>query len=98
MASAPEPPRQNFALHVRQRISGVWLIPLIAALAAGWLGWQSLPQRGPTITITFASAEGLAAGKTKIKHNEVELGTIETIEPTSDFHACHSDCAHEQIR
>ncbi len=84
MASPPDP-HEHTGLHVRQRISGVWLIPLIAVLAAGWLGWQSLSQRGPTITITFVSAEGLAAGKTKIKHNDVELGTIETIEPSSDF-------------
>ena len=84
MANTPNP-HENTGLHVRQRISVIWLIPLIAAVAAGWLGWQSLSERGPTITITFTSAEGLAAGKTKIKHNDVELGTIETIEPTSDF-------------
>src|ERR1700691_2669858 len=84
MTSAPDP-RGNSGLHVRHRISLIWLIPLVAALAAGWLGWQSLSERGPTITITFASAEGLAAGKTKIEHNNVELGTIETIKPTPDF-------------
>lgn len=84
MADAPDP-GERAGLHVRQRISGVWLIPLIAAIAAGWLGWQSLSARGPTITITFTSAEGLEAGKTKIRHNDVELGTIETIEPSSDF-------------
>jgi paraquat-inducible protein B len=70
---------------VRHRVSIIWLLPLVAALAAGWLGWQSLSERGPTITITFTSAEGLAAGKTKIEHNDVELGTIETIKPSSDF-------------
>jgi paraquat-inducible protein B len=84
MASAQDP-GENTGSHVRQRISVIWLIPLVAALAAGWLGWQSLSERGPTITITFTSAEGLAAGKTKIEHNNVELGTIETIEPSSDF-------------
>jgi paraquat-inducible protein B len=72
-------------LHVRQRFSVIWLIPLVAAIAAGWLAWQSLSARGPIITITFTNVEGLAAGKTKIKHNDVELGTIETIDPTSDL-------------
>src|SRR5215469_9145728 len=84
MASAPNP-SENTSLHIRQRISVIWVIPLVAALAAGWLGWRSLSERGPTITITFTSAEGLTAGKTKIEHDDVELGTIETIEPTSDF-------------
>lgn len=84
MADAPGP-HESTSVHARHRVSVIWLIPLVAALAAGWLGWQSLSQRGPTITITFTSAEGLAAGKTKIKHNDVELGTIETIEPSPDF-------------
>ena len=70
---------------VRHRISLVWLVPLIAALAAGWLGWQTLSARGPTITINFGRAEGIEAGKTKIKHNDVELGVIESLEPTADL-------------
>jgi paraquat-inducible protein B len=78
---APEQP----ALRVRQRLSIIWLIPLVAALAAGWLGWQTLSARGPTIKITFARAEGLEAGHTKIKHNDVELGVIESLAPTSDL-------------
>ncbi len=73
------------ALRVPHRISIIWLVPLIAALAAGWLGWRALSERGPTITITFASVEGLEAGKTKIKHNDVELGVIESLEPSSDL-------------
>jgi paraquat-inducible protein B len=70
---------------VHHRVSAVWLIPLVAALAVGWLRWQTLSARGPSITITFASAEGLEAGKTKIKHNDVELGLIESLAPTSDL-------------
>jgi paraquat-inducible protein B len=73
------------ALRERHRISIIWLLPIVAALAAGWLGWQTLSARGPTITITFASVEGLEAGKTKIKHNDVELGVIESLAPTPDL-------------
>lgn len=85
MVSAPNPPPHDFARYVRQRVSIIWLVPLIAAIAAGWLAWRSFSERGPTITITFTNVEGLAAGKTKIKHNDVELGTIETLEPTADL-------------
>src|SRR5258707_3720597 len=70
---------------VRHRVSIVWLLPLVAALAACWLGWRTLSERGPIITISFASVEGLEAGKTKIKHNDVELGVIECLLPTSDL-------------
>jgi paraquat-inducible protein B len=79
--SASEKP----AMQVRRRVSIIWLLPLIAALGAGWLGWQALSSRGPTITITFTRVEGLEAGKTKIKHNDVELGVIESLAPTPDL-------------
>jgi paraquat-inducible protein B len=72
-------------MRVHHRVSAVWLIPLVAALAVGWLGWRTLSARGPSITITFARAEGLEAGRTKIKHNDVELGLIESLAPTSDL-------------
>lgn len=85
MTETPDPTSVNPALRVRHRISIVWLLPLIAAIAAGWLGWRTLSARGPIITITFASVEGLEAGKTKIKHNDVDLGVIEALEPTTDL-------------
>ena len=55
-------------------ISIVWLVPLVAVLIGGWLVFKALTEKGPTVTITFTSAEGLEAGKTKIKYKEVELG------------------------
>jgi paraquat-inducible protein B len=54
----------------------VWLIPLLAALVGGWLAVKSILEKGPTITITFATAEGLEAGKTKLKYKEVEMGLV----------------------
>ncbi len=83
--NTPHTNPESRALHLQHRISVIWLIPLIAALAAGWLGWRTLSSRGPTITITFASAEGIEAGKTKIQHNDVELGQIESLAPTADL-------------
>jgi len=56
--------------------SVVWLIPLVAAGFAGWLWWRALAEAGPTVTIHFETAEGLEAGKTPIKHRDVELGQV----------------------
>jgi paraquat-inducible protein B len=78
-------PSEPLAPHLRHRVSIVWLIPAVAALAAAWLAWQALAAHGPAITITFLNAEGLEAGKTKVEHNNVELGLIESLEPTADF-------------
>jgi paraquat-inducible protein B len=66
------------------RISAVWLVPLIAALAGGWVAVTRILSQGPQITIRFDTAEGLEAGKTKIHYNGVEIGTLETIRLSDD--------------
>ena len=59
------------------RPSIVWVIPLIAVLVGGFVAYRALSERGPEITIIFESAEGLEAGKTKIKYKDVEVGLVE---------------------
>ena len=66
------------------KISLVWVIPLLAALTGGWLAYRSVTEKGPAITIAFESAEGLEAGQTKIKYKEVELGKVVKILLSSD--------------
>ena len=31
----------------------IWIIPIVAALAGGWLAVKTILERGPTITISF---------------------------------------------
>jgi paraquat-inducible protein B len=62
----------------------VWLIPLVAALVGGWLAIKSVLDRGPVITITFKTAEGLEAGKTKIKYKDVDIGLVESVVLSKD--------------
>jgi len=66
-------------------ISIVWLVPLIAVLIGGWLVFKAFSEKGPEISITFKSAEGLEAGKTKIRYKDVELGQVTKIELTEDL-------------
>lgn len=61
------------------RYSLVWLVPLIAAGLAIYLGWATLAARGPLITITFPDGRGLTAGETKIEHKGIAIGTVETV-------------------
>ena len=65
----------------------VWLVPLTAVLIGLWLGARSVLDRGPTITISFRSAEGLEAGKTKIKYKDVDIGLVKGIQLTPDHKA-----------
>jgi paraquat-inducible protein B len=69
----------------RRQFSPIWAIPLVALLVAGWLAYTTLAGRGPTITITFRTGEGLEAGKTRVKHNDVELGVVEKVELSPDL-------------
>ena len=71
-------PRRRFAFQL------VWIIPIVAVLVGGWLGVRALLERGPVITITFRTAEGLEAGKTKVKYKDVEIGVVKTIALSPD--------------
>lgn len=62
----------------------VWLVPLIAALVGIALVVKSIADRGPTITISFSTAEGLEPGKTNVKYKDVDIGSVKTIRLSRD--------------
>ena len=69
----------------KRQISIVWLVPVVALLIGGWLIYKAISEKGPEITITFNTAEGLEAGKTKIKCKDVEIGLVEEISLSKDL-------------
>ena len=69
----------------RTRFSLVWLIPIVVVVVAAWLGWTTLSSRGPEITITFDTADGITAGQTQVKHKAVALGTVENVGLSKDL-------------
>jgi len=68
-APAPEPSQWG-------GLPWVWAAPIVALLIAGWLGYRALIERGPTITISFQSAEGIEADRTTVRYKDVELGRV----------------------
>jgi paraquat-inducible protein B len=62
-----------------KRVSALWLIPIVTLVVGAWMVYHNWSQQGPLITIEFPSAEGLEAGKTKIKTLDVEVGLVEQI-------------------
>ncbi|SFB13976.1 paraquat-inducible protein B [Collimonas sp. OK607] len=62
----------------------IWLIPIVAAVVGLTLVVKILVERGPSITITFHTAEGLEAGKTKVKYKDVDIGLVQTITLSKD--------------
>ncbi|WP_428354838.1 intermembrane transport protein PqiB [Methyloprofundus sp.] len=63
----------------RSKFSIVWIVPIVAVLIGAWIGYKAWSDMGPMITITFKTADGLEAGKTKIKYKNVEIGVVKSI-------------------
>lgn len=75
----PDFPDAEAVPRSRWRLQLVWFVPILALLIGGWLAVKAVIEKGPTITITFATAEGLEAGKTKIKFKNVDIGIVKTV-------------------
>ncbi len=69
----------------RQGFSLVWLIPLVAAIAGGWLVYKALSEKGPLISIEFSHAEGIEAGKTRVKYKDVVVGKVKKVGLNDDL-------------
>ncbi len=61
-------------------ISKIWLVPLLAILVGAWMVYFQITNQGQEITIYFDSAEGLEAGKTKIRTSYVDVGQVTQIQ------------------
>ena len=59
----------------KSRFSLVWVVPIVVVVLGGLLLFRTLRDAGIPVTITFETADGLEAGKTKIKYKDVEGGT-----------------------
>lgn len=86
----PMPPSLNDlpkAIAVPERgrgFSAVWIVPILAASIGLLLGIQAIMNRGPVITIAFENAEGLEAGKTKVRYKDVDIGEVTDIKLSKD--------------
>ncbi|HKR39177.1 MAG TPA: MlaD family protein [Paraburkholderia sp.] len=80
----PDFPDAKATPRSRWRLQVVWLVPILAVLIGGWLAVKAVIEKGPTITISFATADGIEAGKTKIKLKNVDIGLIKTVTLTPD--------------
>ena len=67
-----------------RRVSFIWIIPVVTLVIGGWLAWNTYSKRGPTITVTFESGEGLQAGQSHIKHKDVDLGLVTRVALSRD--------------
>ena len=87
MAERADFPEVPEALSVPKRRWGfqwVWLLPVVAAVIGGWLAVRAVISQGPTVTIRFKTAEGIEAGKTRVKYKDVDIGVVKNISLAED--------------
>ena len=89
--ATPELPAARVVRKNALRLSLVWLVPIVALLLGAGLVVQRLLAVGPSVTITFRTAEGLEAGKTEVRYKEVVVGRVEAV-------TLHTDRQRVQVR
>jgi paraquat-inducible protein B len=67
-----------------RRFSIIWIVPLVALAIGAWLAWDTLSKEGPTIEISFETAEGLQAGQSQLRYKDIVFGTVKGLVLSDD--------------
>jgi paraquat-inducible protein B len=59
--------------------SAIWVLPLIALVIGGWLGWRAYNETGIEIQVRFESGEGIQANKTEVVYKGMPVGKVKTL-------------------
>jgi paraquat-inducible protein B len=68
-----------------KRWSPVWIIPIVTALIGAWILFYHFSHQGPVVMLVTTTADGVEAGKTKIKSRSVDVGRVETVTLSDDL-------------
>jgi paraquat-inducible protein B len=70
----------------RRRLTRVaWIVPVLAAIVAGYVVFERWQQHGPEITIRFSDGGGLRVGVTPLKYRGVRVGEVTGISLDKDL-------------
>jgi paraquat-inducible protein B len=62
-----------------ERISLIWIVPVMALVIALGVAFDNYIKRGPLIQITFDNAEGIAANQTELRYRDLAVGVVEKV-------------------
>lgn len=68
-----------------QKLSPVWLIPIVALIIALWLAINSWQEKGQDIEILLNAAAGIEVGKTQVRLKDVPVGKVSKMQLTADL-------------
>ena len=69
----------------RRRLPVIWLVPVVAVVLGIYMVIYTVMTEGPEITITFSTAQGIEAGRTKLSSRSVEVGLVEEVTLNEDL-------------
>ena len=78
----PSDPTKNLPqseLRPERRISWFWIIPILALLLAGWLGYAAWAQRGIIVRVQLDEGYGLRAGD-DVRYRGIVVGQVRSVE------------------
>ncbi len=81
----PSTGRVEKTRNLSARISLAWLLPIAAVMFAAWILWETYTERGPLVRIKFDNAGGVTAGETRLRRNDVDVGTVEAVRLAEDL-------------
>lgn len=84
LTASPAPDARVTVKPAGRRFSVVWIVPVVAALIAGYLVYERVEESGPAITIKFRDGSGLRAGQTPVKYRGVSIGEVVAVGLSSD--------------
>lgn len=68
----------------RLNFSLVWIVPILALLVGASLVVRNYLEKGPVISISFRTGEGLVAHKTQVRYRSVVIGEVSSVELAGD--------------
>ena len=68
----------------QRRVSSVWIIPGLALLLGAWMLIDALVKADLTVEIRFETADGIEAGRTKVKTRNINIGVVDKVRLSDD--------------
>ncbi len=78
----PAKPRSAVLAQVKAWL--VWVVPVAALILAGYLVGTRLLAVGPTVTVTFADADGLLPDQTQVRYRGAQIGIVRSLKLSAD--------------
>lgn len=66
-----------------RRISLAWILPLLAVVLAGWLGYRAWTLKGIGVSVGFQNGHGLKPGD-EVRYRGISVGEVKEIRLTAD--------------